>query len=67
MDKSSARQEVACQHQVHRRLADEKISHLAHDDASTDLPNRVLFSEQIEKRFPFDKFKIDFCFTATSR
>ncbi|MGH6717464.1 MAG: diguanylate cyclase domain-containing protein, partial [Bradyrhizobium sp.] len=31
-----------------RRLADEKIAHLAHYDALTDLPNRVLFREQIE-------------------
>ena len=32
-----------------RRLADEKIAHLAHYDALTDLPNRVLFREQIER------------------
>jgi len=32
-----------------RRRADEKISHLAHYDALTDLPNRVLFREQIER------------------
>ncbi|WJR81991.1 EAL domain-containing protein [Bradyrhizobium sp. NP1] len=31
-----------------RRRADEKIAHLAHYDALTDLPNRVLFREQIE-------------------
>jgi diguanylate cyclase (GGDEF)-like protein/PAS domain S-box-containing protein len=31
-----------------RRQADEKIAHLAHYDALTDLPNRVLFREQIE-------------------
>ncbi len=30
-----------------RRRADEKIAHLAHYDALTDLPNRVLFREQI--------------------
>jgi diguanylate cyclase (GGDEF)-like protein/PAS domain S-box-containing protein len=32
-----------------RRRANEKISHLAHYDALTDLPNRVLFREQIER------------------
>jgi diguanylate cyclase (GGDEF)-like protein len=32
-----------------RRMADEKIAHLAHYDALTDLPNRVLFREQIER------------------
>jgi diguanylate cyclase (GGDEF)-like protein/PAS domain S-box-containing protein len=31
-----------------RRRADEKIAHLAHYDALTDLPNRVLFQERIE-------------------
>jgi diguanylate cyclase (GGDEF)-like protein/PAS domain S-box-containing protein len=31
-----------------RRRADEKIAHLAHYDALTDLPNRVLFRERIE-------------------
>jgi diguanylate cyclase (GGDEF)-like protein len=31
-----------------RRQADAKIEHLAHYDALTDLPNRVLFREQIE-------------------
>ena len=31
-----------------RRRANEKIAHLAHYDALTDLPNRVLFREQIE-------------------
>ncbi|MBC9880016.1 EAL domain-containing protein [Bradyrhizobium sp. INPA01-394B] len=31
-----------------RRRADEKIAHMAHYDALTDLPNRVLFREQIE-------------------
>ncbi len=34
-----------------RRRADEKIAHLAHYDALTDLPNRVLFREQIERAF----------------
>ncbi|WP_315766321.1 MULTISPECIES: EAL domain-containing protein [unclassified Bradyrhizobium] len=32
-----------------RRQADEKIAHLAHYDALTDLPNRVLFAERIEQ------------------
>jgi len=33
-----------------RRRADEKIAHLAHYDALTDLPNRVLFREQVEHK-----------------
>jgi diguanylate cyclase (GGDEF)-like protein/PAS domain S-box-containing protein len=32
-----------------RRHADEKIAHLAHYDPLTDLPNRVLFREQMER------------------
>jgi diguanylate cyclase (GGDEF)-like protein/PAS domain S-box-containing protein len=32
-----------------RRLADEKIAHLAHYDALTDLPNRVLFRERVNR------------------
>ena len=32
-----------------RRQADEQIAHLAHYDALTDLPNRVLFRERIER------------------
>jgi diguanylate cyclase (GGDEF)-like protein/PAS domain S-box-containing protein len=32
-----------------RRRATEKIAHLAHYDALTDLPNRVLFRERIER------------------
>jgi len=32
-----------------RRRANEKIAHLAHYDALTDLPNRVLFREQVER------------------
>ncbi|WP_448046152.1 bifunctional diguanylate cyclase/phosphodiesterase [Bradyrhizobium liaoningense] len=32
-----------------QRRADEKIAHLAHYDALTDLPNRTLFREQIER------------------
>jgi diguanylate cyclase (GGDEF)-like protein/PAS domain S-box-containing protein len=33
-----------------RRRANEKIAHMAHYDALTDLPNRVLFREQIERK-----------------
>jgi diguanylate cyclase (GGDEF)-like protein/PAS domain S-box-containing protein len=33
-----------------RRRADEKIAHLAHYDPLTNLPNRVLFREQIERQ-----------------
>jgi diguanylate cyclase (GGDEF)-like protein len=32
-----------------RRHAEERIAHLAHYDALTDLPNRVLFREQLER------------------
>jgi diguanylate cyclase (GGDEF)-like protein/PAS domain S-box-containing protein len=32
-----------------RRRAHEKIAHLAHYDALTDLPNRVLFRERVER------------------
>jgi diguanylate cyclase (GGDEF)-like protein/PAS domain S-box-containing protein len=32
-----------------RRRADERIAHLAHYDPLTDLPNRVLFRDQIER------------------
>src|SRR5262249_21441710 len=32
-----------------RRKADEKIAHMAHYDALTDLPNRALFREQVER------------------
>jgi diguanylate cyclase (GGDEF)-like protein len=32
-----------------RRRADEQIAHLAHYDALTDLPNRVLFRDQLER------------------
>uniref|UniRef100_Q07PV4 Diguanylate cyclase/phosphodiesterase n=1 Tax=Rhodopseudomonas palustris (strain BisA53) TaxID=316055 RepID=Q07PV4_RHOP5 len=31
-----------------RRLYDERIAHMAHYDALTDLPNRVLFHERLE-------------------
>jgi diguanylate cyclase (GGDEF)-like protein/PAS domain S-box-containing protein len=34
---------------TNQRRADERIAHLAHYDALTDLPNRVLFREQIER------------------
>jgi diguanylate cyclase (GGDEF)-like protein/PAS domain S-box-containing protein len=34
-----------------RRRADEKIARLAHYDSLTELPNRVLFREQIEGQF----------------
>jgi diguanylate cyclase (GGDEF)-like protein len=32
-----------------RRRANEKIAHMAHYDALTDLPNRVLFRERLEQ------------------
>jgi diguanylate cyclase (GGDEF)-like protein len=32
-----------------RQRADEQIAHLAHYDALTDLPNRVLFRDQLER------------------
>ena len=32
-----------------RKRADEKIAHLAHYDALTDLPNRALFRERLEQ------------------
>jgi diguanylate cyclase (GGDEF)-like protein len=32
-----------------RRRAEERIAHLAHYDALTDLPNRVLFRDQLER------------------
>ncbi len=34
-----------------RRLSEEKIAHLAHFDSLTDLPNRALFRQQIEREF----------------
>jgi diguanylate cyclase (GGDEF)-like protein len=35
-----------------RRLVEERITHLAHYDALTDLPNRALFREQIKLELP---------------
>ncbi|VIO74865.1 putative signaling protein [Bradyrhizobium ivorense] len=35
-----------------RRRAEERITHLAHYDALTDLPNRTLFREQIKRELP---------------
>jgi diguanylate cyclase (GGDEF)-like protein/PAS domain S-box-containing protein len=35
-----------------RKLADERIAHLAHHDSLTDLPNRVLFRKQLEQALP---------------
>ena len=41
---------VATQEDItERRRAEEQITHLAHYDALTDLPNRVLFSKQLEQ------------------
>jgi diguanylate cyclase (GGDEF)-like protein len=36
-----------------RKKAEARIAHLAHYDALTDLPNRVLFREQLEKELAF--------------
>jgi diguanylate cyclase (GGDEF)-like protein/PAS domain S-box-containing protein len=35
-----------------RRQAEERITHLAHYDALTDLPNRALFRERIKRELP---------------
>jgi diguanylate cyclase (GGDEF)-like protein/PAS domain S-box-containing protein len=35
-----------------RRQVEERIAHLAHYDALTDLPNRALFREQIKQELP---------------
>ncbi len=41
---------VATQEDItERRSAEKQIAHLAHYDALTDLPNRVLFREQLER------------------
>ena len=41
---------VATQEDITERVrAEEQITHLAHYDALTDLPNRVLFREQLER------------------
>jgi len=34
---------------THRRMAEERLSHLAMHDALTDLPNRTLFSERLKQ------------------
>jgi diguanylate cyclase (GGDEF)-like protein/PAS domain S-box-containing protein len=38
-----------------RKAAEERIAHLAHYDPLTDLPNRVLFREQLEKELSLVK------------
>jgi diguanylate cyclase (GGDEF)-like protein len=40
---------VTFENMTERRRAEEKISHMAHYDALTDLPNRVLFYEKMEE------------------
>jgi diguanylate cyclase (GGDEF)-like protein len=41
---------VATQEDItERRRADERIAHMAHYDALTDLPNRVLFHQELEQ------------------
>jgi diguanylate cyclase (GGDEF)-like protein len=43
---------VATQEDIsERRRADKQIAYLAHYDALTDLPNRVLFRQQLEEKF----------------
>jgi diguanylate cyclase (GGDEF)-like protein len=38
-----------------RRAVEAKISHMAHHDALTDLPNRVLFREKLERALAFSR------------
>ena len=38
-----------------RRQVEERIAHLAHYDALTDLPNRALFHEQVKQELPHAK------------
>src|SRR5689334_8459004 len=38
-----------------RRRVEERITHLAHYDALTDLPNRALFHEQVKQELPHAK------------
>ena len=51
-----------------RRRTEERIAHLAHYDALTDLPNRVLFHEQLETGARADRAQASSwrCSTSTS-
>ena len=40
-----------------RTRADEKIAHLAHYDALTDLPNRLLFRQRLEQAHGHDEHR----------
>jgi len=42
---------VTFEDMTERRRAEDKISHMAHHDALTDLPNRILFHEKLEELF----------------